>query len=161
VKLRLVQKGFEGYNGQMGVIFFENGLSTNDVRPLDAIRMSAVMQCEWENGQSASIAQSLLDNANTPAPMFTSDGQGTDADNERAAVEKVELARAVTQGIASQATGADHPATSGYSKDQLAAIADAEGIAGLRKVADPLGVKGNSINGLIDAILKTSNSEVM
>ena len=42
------------------------------------------------------------------------------------------------------------------SREELEAVADDGGISGLRAIAEPLGVKSNSIDGLIDAILKAS-----
>jgi hypothetical protein len=145
MKIRLTQTGFENYNGQMGVVFFEAGLSTNDVRPIDAIRMSAVMQCEWEDGRSANVAQSILDNANTSAPMFS---VVPGADNDAEAAAAAELAEVVAS-----IEDPDMPKTAMWTKEQLGAIADRDGIAGLRDIATPLGIKGNSIKEMIAAIL--------
>lgn len=136
MKLRLMQKGFETYNGQMGVIFFENGLSTADVKVIDAVRMAAVMLCEWEDGSSPSVAQSILDNANTPAPMPR---------QEQPEPTPAPAPDAQPVGV-----------TVSYTEDQLAAIADKEGIKGLRVIAEPLGIKSNSISELIVAILKVA-----
>lgn len=131
MKLRLTQPGFETYTAQMGVIFFENGLSTTDVLPMDAVRMSAVMGCEWEDGTPSNVSQIYLDNMKTPAPM-------TEVRDEVAA-PSCSIAASVT-----------------YSEFELAAIADKSGVAGLRAIADTLGVKGNSIRGLIDGILRVA-----
>lgn len=134
MKLRITQQGFERYTGQMGVINFEDGLSTNDVRLVDAIRMSAVMICEWEDGTSPSIAQSILDNANTAAPMF----------------EKVEVAtKADVTEVATAAVSKPK-----FTTEELEAIADKSGIGGLRELAEKYDIKSNSIRGLIDALMK-------
>jgi hypothetical protein len=136
MKLRLTQLGFENYTGQMGVIFFKDGLSTADVLVVDATRMAAVMGCEWENGSPANVGQIYLDNMNTPAPL------------SGAAVErKDEVKNSAIEPSASVAFGVT------YTEEQLAAIADEKGIAGLREISDLIGIKGNSIRGLIDAIL--------
>jgi hypothetical protein len=45
-----------------------------------------------------------------------------------------------------------------YSREQLEAIADQEGIHGLRKVGDVLNVKGVSIRTLIEDILKAQDT---
>jgi hypothetical protein len=42
---------------------------------------------------------------------------------------------------------------SGYTLEQLEAIADSQGIKGLRDIADPLEVKGKSVEALIEGIL--------
>jgi hypothetical protein len=139
MKLRLTQPGFEGYSAQMGVVFFENGLSTTDVSPHDAIRMAAVMGCEWEDGSPANVGQMYLDGMNVPAP---SDQEQRDAHGS------------------SDQTGGDVAKQTGvsYTEEQLAAIADDKGITGLRDIAEPLGIKGNSIRGLIDAIVKVAGA---
>lgn len=139
MKLRLTQEGFATYAGQMGVIFFEDGLSTADVAVRDAVRMSAVMGCEWEDGTPASVAQSILDNAHTPAPMFVSG-----ADGQHDPTTKYEGA-----GMFSAA-----PVAPQFVEAELEALADKEGIKGLRVLADPLNIKGNSIKDLIAALLK-------
>lgn len=137
MKLRLKQSGFESYSGQMGVIFFENGLSTTDVLPVDAVRISAVMQCEWEDGEASNVAQRLLDRADTPAPVLQSN-TGIEQPEQPQPVEPQPV----------------EPAKPLYTEEQLAAIADEKGITGLRELAEPLGIKGNSIRGLIDALTK-------
>lgn len=131
MKLRLTQPGFETYTAQMGVTFFENGLSTTDVSVMDATRMAAVMGCEWENGAPANVGQIYLDNMHTEAPIFAAAG-----------VPDALVVADVTV------------VSSGHTETSLGAIADAEGIAGLRTIADALGIKGNSIGGLITAVLK-------
>jgi hypothetical protein len=149
MKLRLTQPGFEGYSAQMGVVFFENGLSTTDVSPHDAIRMAAVMGCEWEDGSPANVGQMYLDGMNAPAPSDQEqrDAHGSDADGSS------------TDDSGEQGSGdVVKQAGVSYTEEQLAAIADDKGITGLRDIADPLGIKGNSIRGLIDAIVKAAGA---
>lgn len=136
MKLRLTQGGFQSYTGQMGVIQFIDGLSVGDVLPIDAVRVAGVIGAEWEDGTPANVSQLYLDNMNTAAPT---PAQSTAKD--AAAVAPVEALTVVTTG-------------SGYTEEALAAIADKDGISGLRNIAEPLGIKGNSIRGLIDGILK-------
>ena len=135
MKLRLTQAGFEKYTGQMGVVMFDNGLSVGEVLPIDAIRISAAIGADWEDGSAANVGDMYLNNMDVPAFV------GRGPSNEPAPAEP-------QAKIAAPASGTT------YSKDDLAKIADAEGIAGLRAISDPLGVKGTSIVGLIEAILK-------
>ena len=136
MKLRLTQAGFESYTGQMGVVMFENGLSVGDVLPIDAIRISAAIGADWEDGSAANVGEMYLNNMHAPA--FVGGGQTEDsAPVEQAAPAPV----APTNGTT-------------YTRDELAKIADTDGIGGLRAIADPIGIKGTSIVGLIDAILK-------
>lgn len=151
MKLRLIESGFETYDGQMGVVFFENGLSVSDVRPNDAIRMSAVMQCEWEDGSSASVSQGILDHANIAAPVM-----GENYNNEQAAIiQKVrEAITAVLQSNGFPELSKSQLTTRTYTREELEAISDKEGIRGLRAIAEPLGVKSNSIKELISALVE-------
>lgn len=134
MKLRLTQAGFENYTGQMGVTFFEDGLSTNEVSTMDATRMAAVMQCEWEGGATASVTQRLLDEANTPAPIF------------EAAPEAEPLVDLEVQDEAAEPSKQ-------WTLEELEAVADDHGIAGLRAIGEEIGVKNVSIKGLIEEIL--------
>lgn len=155
MKLRLTQPGFSHYTGQMGVIQFEDGLSTMDVLPIDAIRMAAVMLCLWEDGSSPSIAQSILDNADTAAPMLDA-VQPSPASESAPAPESTTDAKPECQLDTQSGTQSDQqsePPAATYTEDQLAAIADKEGIKGLRVIGDALGIKANSIKDMIAAIL--------
>lgn len=133
MKLRLMQEGFASYNGQMGVLVFEDGLSTTNVLPVDAVRIGAVMLCAWEDGASASVAQAIIDNAHTPAPLL----EGGAAEHDRQAGVDTALDALVASGRAA------------WTASELASIADEGGIKGLRVVTDAAGVKGNSIKDLI------------
>lgn len=138
MKLRLTAPGWQTYTGQMGVIFFENGLSVADVLPVDAVRVAGVIGAEWEDGRPANVSQIYLDNMQTEAAVLK-DNREPEAPVEP---KKEEVAA---------------PAVT-YTEEQLAEIADKQGIAGLREIADPLGLKGNSIAGLISAILKAAGA---
>lgn len=151
MRLKLTQQGFETYSGQMGVITFTDGLSDNHVRPQDAIRMAATMLCEWEDGTPANVAQSILDNAHTAATI--------NVENELTADQAI----ADQQREANGAGKSDLPMTAApslggitYTQEELEAVADKDGIKGLRAIASPLGVKGNSINELIRGIVASN-----
>lgn len=136
MKLRLTQAGFEKYTGQMGVVWFENGLSTTDVSPIDGIRISAAIGADWEDGSAANVGDMYLNSMDVPA--------------------YVGMADRPIEPPAAQERSVTPPAVAGeaYSEEQLAKIADEKGISGLRAIGDPLGVKGTSIVGLISGILK-------
>lgn len=148
MKLRITQAGFEGYTGQMGVLDFIDGLSIGDVLPVDALRIAGIFGAEWENGQAANISQIYLDKMNDEAPSVQMGEAGIQADAAAPVVVPVEPS--VQAAIALAAT---------YTEEQLAAIADDKGIAGLREIADPMGIKGNAIKQLIDGILKAARTQ--
>jgi hypothetical protein len=146
MKLRMTQPGYETFTGQMGTVFFEDGLSTANVKPSDAVRMAAQFLCQWEDGSTASVAQSILDHAHT-----TTNNLPVEINADQAlATQRVEAAELA--GHTPQPDGTAAPAHR-YTEDELSAIADERGIKGLRAIAEPLGVKGNSISEMIRAIL--------
>lgn len=152
MKLRLTASGWQTYTGQMGVIFFENGLSVADVLPVDAVRVAGVIGAEWEDGRPANVSQIYLDNMKTEA----SSEAATVAQPEVSEVPEVpEVPEAKLTDAAGLVADLMAPA---YTEEQLAEIADKQGIAGLREIADPLGLKNNSIRGLIDLILKAAGA---
>jgi hypothetical protein len=149
MKIRLMQPGFENFTGPMGRLVFEDGLSTTDVEGRDFLRMSSVMKCEREDGTSASPVDALLAIADVGAPTA-----------EVARAEELERNADALKVFAQPE--ADRPATDEpalpvaalYTEEQLGKIADKKGIKGLREIAEPMGIKGNSIKELIAEILQ-------
>lgn len=141
MKLRLTAPGWQTYTGQMGVIFFENGLSVGDVLPVDAVRVAGVIGAEWEDGRPANVSQIYLDNMQTEAAVMQ--------DNREPEAPVVETKSEVTQVTSPEVT---------YTEAQLAEIADNGGITALREIATPLGIKSNSIAAMIAAILKAAGA---
>ncbi|MFT4064279.1 hypothetical protein [Paraburkholderia sp.] len=139
MKLRLLSPGMERYTAQMGTVFFEDGVSTTDVSHKDATRIAAVYACEWEDGTNPSVSQFLLDHMNTPAVSVQTT---TVATTTPAPVAPV-VAPAQTEKVV-------------WNETDLAKIADEKGIAGLREIAEPMGLKGNSIRMLIEAVVKAT-----
>lgn len=142
MKLRLTQPGYETFTAQLGVIFFENGLSTTDVKPQDAVRIASQFLCEWEDGTTASVAQSILDHAHATTLSIPTGQNANQA-----------FAQAEADAGVIAATNAGPATEKVYTEVQLAEIADQNGIKGLRAIAEPLGIKGNSIADLVKAIL--------
>lgn len=136
MKLRLTQAGFENYTGQMGVVMFKDGLSENDVLAIDAIRISAAVGAEWEDGSAANVGQMYLNNMDAPAFVGMGEPPRAEAPTEQ------------------EQTAPPAPTGTLYTQEELSAIADEKGIGGLREIADTLNVKGTSIVGLMDLILK-------
>lgn len=152
MKLRLTQPGFENYTGQMGVVMFKDGLSENEVLPIDGIRISAAIGAEWEDGSASNTGQMYLNNMDAPAFV------GMDDVNTQAVVQATpqEAPQEAPQDTPPSTPGAAVPT---YTQADLEEIADEKGIAGLREVAEPLNVKGTSIVGLMEAILKAQGGK--
>lgn len=165
MKLRLLQPGFEHYTAQLGVVTFEDGLSNDDVSKMDALRISGVMHCEWEDGTSPSLSQQLLENNQMSAPILGDHlGAGTSVEDNpvleqtnftdgAAEVEIVSNQKDRPEVVEVVDLG-EEVQPKFWTQAELEAIADASGIKGLRDIADPLGIKGQSINGLIAELIQ-------
>lgn len=150
MKLRLTQPGYETYTGQMGTVFFEDGMSTADVKPNDAVRMAAQFLCAWEDGTTASVAQSILDHAHATTGTVKQEVNADQALREEArhaaTLRDVEIP--VPGAVSASAiTTAKH-----YTAAELSDIADKDGIKGLRVIGDALGIKSNSISEMVRMI---------
>lgn len=136
MKLRITQKGFENYTGQMGMVNFISGLSTENVEGVHAARIAGGMECRWEDGSAANPAELLIASYNSPVPTLV-----------------------ITAPVAEAATNVVKTKT--FTEAELSEIADKQGVAGLRDIAKDYGVKGKSIRELIDGILRSSGSPVI
>lgn len=67
-KLRLTGKDFENFTGQMGVMFFKDGLSVNGVLKIDAHRIAGAIGAEWEDGTPAHVNEVYAASLQVPAP---------------------------------------------------------------------------------------------
>lgn len=119
MKLKLVQKGYEGFTGLFGVTEFKDGVSVNDVPLREARNIAISIKTEYEDGSDPNPAQNLLNSMHNKAG----------------------------EAPAEVKTPAQPPVD--FELGKLEAIADKDGIKGLREIADPLGIKGNSIKELI------------
>lgn len=127
MKLKLLQPGYEGFTGLLGVTFFENGVSVDSVPLREARNIAISISCQYEDGSDPNPAQGLLNNMDLEAKV-TAPGEF-----EQPPVEK-QLLPVVTEA-------------------ELEAIADKGGIKALREVAVTYGVKGTSIAEIIREIL--------
>lgn len=143
MKLRLTAPGWETYTGQMGVINFVDGVSEKDVLPIDAVRVAGVIGAEWEDGSPANVGQLYLDNMHTEAKTDEESRQANDPNVPKTIDPDEAKSKTELLGVS-------------YTEAELAKVADEKGIAGLREIAEPLGIKGNSIAGLIAAIFKAA-----
>lgn len=144
----LKEPGFENFSGLFGTIYFEDGRSVESVSNHEAQRFGAITRCETEDGLNPSPSQAAVDNRTLTASEERATVEPT---NEELQTQKKSIDKPVTLGDLVQAE---------ISRERLEKIADKSGIAGLRKIADPLGVKDKSVPGLIEKILeKTGNKD--
>lgn len=139
MKIRIDEVGYENYTGQLGMVDFVDGVSVNEVSQSELNRMAVVIRVV--NVESEEQVGSLVD-------MQKNNDYTFPVEEVLVNIPEPEQAPADSQAPADDTAG-----KAIYSREQLEALADKEGIAGLREVAETFGVKGTSIVGLIQEIL--------
>lgn len=181
-RVRLKSPTMKNFSSFMGVTEFKDGVSVDHVSHREAQLLGSITGVEFidDDGNAtgnAGMAQVQVDgrsNAapveakkimasdtfNTPAeinakdvtvtaPAPTVDDLDAAADDLDEEVTKIEAAEA-----ADKPEGETSDAAVVYSRADLEEIADKEGITGIRAIGDTLGQRSNSIESLIDKILK-------
>lgn len=126
MKIKITEPGWAGFTGDFGMVDFVDGVSVDDVSRVEQSRLAGIIAIETVDGTNPSASQALLDAHVKPAAVQT-------------------LAHIV-----------DTPAvveTKVWTSDELAAVADKEGIKGIRAIAEPMGLKDNTIADLMAKIL--------
>ena len=150
MKVKIIQKGWEGYNGTFGAAVFKDGVAEVPSRA-EALRIGSLVrlvqvETDGTEGGAVSPAQEILNTKGLSAQVV-----------ESRRAEAVEDEQTETAEDEDSSDVKETRPT--YSREQLEAIADEKGIAGIREIAAPLDVKGTSIAGLIGDILAASKSE--
>ena len=141
MKIKLVEPGWENLTGQFGAYEFVDGVSVDDIPKSEASYLANLVRIETVEdgveGKNPSSTQLLLDTQAQPAET-----KDLTTGEEQAAID--EKARAELGAKLAKV----------YTLEELQAVADAEGIAGLRAIAEPLGLKANSITALIEKVMQ-------
>ncbi|HGG9109455.1 TPA: hypothetical protein ACJJYX_004347 [Enterobacter cloacae] len=140
-KVRLLESCFKSYTGMLCGIQFEDGISVSELPFVDQQRICSSMRAETIEGTNVS-----------PSGIY-SERHGLSANNvkETTAPVNERMERVTTQAhVSTQPT---------FSREELEAVADSEGIAGLRQIGNELGVKGKGIVEMIEGILKAQGGE--
>ncbi|MBO6507502.1 MAG: hypothetical protein JJ979_03285 [Roseibium sp.] len=148
--LKITAKGFAKYSGFLGPVEFKDGVSVEPVPALIATRIGGTMQVAEvdENGKEitqAGPAAAIVGGATIQAEVRKPLERVSEEEIEKerkAAAKKAEEAERLKQVVKF------------YSEEELAVVADKEGLKGLRAIAEPYGVRGRAINELIEEILE-------
>jgi hypothetical protein len=134
VKVRIVQSGWEGFNGQLGEVQFQDGVSVDEMTPLQVARLGAIVSVEnVETSEQVGPAVDVLKSWDSDCDKAVADQKNADE------VKDCDTTRGSDEHV--------------YTEDELAKLADAHGIKGIREVADQFGLKSTSIRKLIDGIM--------
>lgn len=135
-KIRIKQSGWDNYTGHLQGIMFTNGLSDDMVSPTIAMRIGAVLEIEGVDEQEqVGLAVNILKTT-------------------KAKAEVLAKRNADPAAAAAAASAPEKPKIAKLTREELEGVADRDGIAGLRAIADGYGVKGRGILELITEILK-------
>lgn len=165
MRVKLLGVGMQYFNGMMGAVKFENGVS-GEMTLREANALCASMRAEIIEGDEKKIVNrtyemSKKDEAPVKAPMSTlEDVENAVKNIPDETIEKiVEVAAALGNTLVDIR---DSASVKGggviYTEELLGKIADERGIVGVREIADTLGVRGKSIKGLIDGIIESQRS---
>jgi hypothetical protein len=147
-RLRIVEKGFETYTGELSVYMFENGVSVETIPRVERDRIAATMACvEVDEGgreKGAGVAERLVSEskARAPEPEQTE----RQSEDEKSKEEREVAAKATISTVTF------------YSEDELDAVIAEGGIHALREVAKQWNLKGRSIPQLRDDVLNAQKT---
>lgn len=155
MKIRITDPGFANLTGLFGTIEFVDGVSVESVSRAEAARLGTILSIEVEGtGENPSTTQQMVDlhNKNTEELGIREAGLRKVVQGElQASPEVIEQASITTpkapEGVVRSELSYD------FTADDLAALADKQGIAGLRAFADQYKVNDKSIGGLIGKLL--------
>lgn len=143
-KIKMLEPGFTGMNGVIGGVEFKDGVSVGEVNSVQMNRIGSAMRVERLGGGPVTDADRYMESKKDPAPMLESMKSGV--------APVAPVAPVSAEGELEAPVELGDPATF-VTKEQLEAIADEHGIAGLRNVASDFDVKSKSIPDLIEKIL--------
>ena len=148
MQIRLTDPGFAGYNGYFGNIMFTDGVSEH-ISSVEAERLGCIVACETLDGENPSATQRMVDVRNKDLDELRGTAHEVSNLSAQAAEQSGDQ---VTEQVQSVNSSAAKPGFD-FTREDLEALADAEGIAGLRNIGSQHGVKGRSIAEIIEELL--------
>lgn len=143
-RIRIVEPGWDRYTGILGAVEFKDGVSVEPVAKHEINRIGAALRIEGvESGEQENSGVDILRSWSNRAKV----------ENLPRASEKADETPEKTEKDGESEQKADEKPAHVWTEEELAAIADEKGIAGLREIAEPMGVKGRAIAELIREIL--------
>lgn len=134
-RLKITERGWENYSAFLGSVEFKDGISVHMVSAADAAHIGSIVRCEG-----------IDDDAQVGMGAIMKNTQNTRAQVVKPLVDETPVTTA--PAVAATVTAEK------YTRESLEAIADAQGINGLRVIGEKYGVKGRGIVELINEILR-------
>lgn len=176
-RIRLTRPEMAKFSSHMGTVLFKDGVSVDHVSAAEARLLGSITAVEVINDDNETVGKAGLgqEHANLRSKKaevekpLTPDQEKPNAPEEilqpDVKVEPIKseedpddvVAAELEQKVsdledAVQDETVSEPAEA-LSREALETIADEEGIAGLRKIGEPLNVKSNSVEGLIEKLV--------
>lgn len=175
IRVQITQPGMQSYNGYLRRHMFKDGKSVEKIPVRMALLLGASCACEDEKGNALNPNTYKFEQVGEVSaadfPSVTSIRKSDAIAAEQAKIEE-ESGEAlsaepmedddggfVDDKVSFHEPGDEHIDPRVWSLSELEAIADAEGISGLREVGDIVEVKGRSIEDLIQNILEKQTHE--
>lgn len=140
-RIRITEPGWATYTDQLYGVKFTNGLSDEMVPPSVINQIGTLIRVEGvDDAHQLGAAVELVAAQNAEAPVV--------AELPRQTGKEAKKAKEPTKPATPVPT---------YTRVELEAIADKNGIAGLRDIANHYGIKGRGIVELIDEIISAQS----
>ena len=151
--LRITAPGWATFTGNFGGVNFTNGLSDTALVRHQIDRISALVVCDLADETGVTTVQAgltgrLVGGSKIPAEI----GNGANPTMRKATQEDIDA------DMRQRVAEAQRRPSQLYTKEQLANIANKEGIAGLRKIGDAWSVRERNITKLIDLIVNAQGA---
>lgn len=165
--IKITEKGWETYSSDLGTVPFENGVSTREVSRVEAMALGSfisIQEIDADGNELGQISPALEAvkmtrvTANVTAGLNRIQKEPSDKGEDTIPVTQpteADVALAAARKAQADAERQPEPMAPAvtHTAESLQALADAKGIAGLREVAAPFGVKNTSVKGLMAEIL--------
>lgn len=163
--VKITQPGWEKFNDFMYGVPFKDGVSQDHLTHWQAMQLGAMLPIVEVNeageelgpvNPAHEIVQTRGVSAEVVEPMKTAAQIEAEQAPEPAQEDEGE---AQSEGEGDPAPDEQEPTPKVWTQEELEEIASQKGISGLREIATPMGVKDNSIRGLIREILAAQNGQ--
>ena len=174
IRVQITQPGMQNYNGYLRRHLFKDGKSVEEIPVRMALLLGASCTCVDEDGNVLNPNTYKFEQlGEVSAADFPSVAVVRQSDVDAAELAAVEEEAGpalsgepmedddggfVDDTVGFHEPGDEHEDPRVWSLSELEAIADANGISGLREVGDVLKVKGRSIGDLIQSILSSQTA---
>lgn len=153
--VKIVQKGWETFDGILEGVQFKNGKSVESMSYLSAERIGCSMAVvDAETDKPVSSSQRIIDTReDTAEPGRITQSlikSEESAENIAKKIEKPKKAEKPKEATKTEMVFE-------FEREQLEELADNAGISGLREFAKEYNVNGTSIVGIIDALMAKKN----